>query len=134
MSCYENSIEALQQLLQSGRPDGKESLKKNANIVDCQITKTSQHIYYMRNGIEYCFVEVTCNDGTQYGLQAYGEEAKELYNEVYRCIMCGRPPREPRKSLVVEETIDGKSYTFDSNGCALIFKKLKNVLGEDTVT
>jgi hypothetical protein len=36
----------------------------------------------MRNGIEYCFVEVTCDDGAQYGLQAYGEEAKRLYNEV----------------------------------------------------
>jgi hypothetical protein len=35
----------------------------------------------MRNGIEYCFIEVTCSDGTQYGLQAYGEEAKELYRE-----------------------------------------------------
>jgi hypothetical protein len=45
----------------------------------------------MRNGIEYCFIEVICSDGTQYGLQAYGEEAKELYREAYRCVMCGRP-------------------------------------------
>ena len=42
-----------------------------------------------------------------YGLQAYGEEAMKLYNEVYKCIMCGRPPREPKRSVVVEETIDG---------------------------
>jgi hypothetical protein len=42
----------------------------------------------MRNGLEYCFVEVTCSDETQYGLRAYGKEAKELYKEAYRCIMC----------------------------------------------
>jgi hypothetical protein len=131
MSCYENSIEALQHLLQSGRPDERENLKKNANMVNCQITKTSQHVYYMRNGIEYYFVEVTCDDGAQYGLQAYGEEAKRLYNEVYRCKMCGRFPREPKKSVVVEETIDGRNYTFDSNGCALVFKKLKDVMGRE---
>jgi hypothetical protein len=35
----------------------------------------------MKNGMEYFFVEVTCSDGTQYGLQAYGEEASELYKE-----------------------------------------------------
>jgi hypothetical protein len=35
----------------------------------------------MRNGLEYCFIEVTCDDGTQYGIQTYGEEAKELYKE-----------------------------------------------------
>jgi hypothetical protein len=31
----------------------------------------------MKNGIEYCFVEVTGSDGTQNG-QAYGEEANQL--------------------------------------------------------
>ena len=55
----------------------------------------------MRNGIEYIFVEVTCSDGTQYGLQAYGE--------VYRCILCGSTPREPKRSAIVEESIDGKN-------------------------
>jgi hypothetical protein len=87
----------------------------------------------MRNGIEYCFVEVTCSDGTQYGLQAYGEEANQLYKELYRCIMCGSTPREPKRSAIVEESIDGKNYAFDSNGCALTFRRLRNVLGEESV-
>jgi hypothetical protein len=47
-----------------------------------------------KNGIQYFFVEVTCSDGTQYGLQAYGEEANELYKEAYRCVMCGKPANE----------------------------------------
>jgi hypothetical protein len=133
MSCYKSSIEALQQLLHLGIPDGKfNGERENNNIVNCQITKTSKDIFYMRNGIEYFFIEVTCSDGTQYGLQAYGEEAKELYREAYRCVMCGSPPREPKKSIIVEETIEGKHYTFDSTRCALIFKKLVNVMGEET--
>jgi hypothetical protein len=27
--------------------------------------------------------------------------------------------------------IDGTTYTFDNNGCTLIFKKLRSVMGED---
>jgi hypothetical protein len=87
----------------------------------------------MRNGIEHCFVEVTCSDEIQYGLQAYGEEANQLYKEAYRRIICGSPPREPKRSVIVEETIDGENYIFDSNGCALIFKMLRSVMGEGAV-
>jgi uncharacterized protein with PIN domain len=132
MSPYKSSIEALQQLLHLGIPYGEVSGKRENGIVDCQITKTSKDIFYMRNGIECCFIEVTCCDGTQYGLQAYGEEAKELYREAHRCVMCGGPPREPKRSVIVEETIEGKHYIFDSTRCALIFKKLVNVMGEET--
>ena len=45
--------------------------------------------------------------------------------------MCGMPPKELEKSILVEERIDGTSYTFDINGCALIFKKLRSVMGEE---
>ena len=38
----------------------------------------------MINGIEYCAVEITCDDATQYGIQAYGEEAIELHKEALR--------------------------------------------------
>jgi hypothetical protein len=41
------------------------------------------------------------------------------------------PPKELKKSTLVEERIDGTTYTFDKNECALIFKKLRSVLGED---
>lgn len=130
MPCYDNSVHALQNLLQSGGHN-EERPEKNTNRVRCQVTKTSQHIYHLRNGTEYCFVEVTCDDCSQYGLQAFGEEATKLYNEVYKCIMCGRPPRTTRRSVIVEEKIDGRSYIFDSNGCALIFRKLKDIIGKE---
>jgi hypothetical protein len=46
--------------------------------------------------------------------------------------MCGSPPREPKRSVIVQEAINGKNYTFDSTACMLIFKKLVNVMGEET--
>ena len=50
------------------------------------ITKWSRRIEIMNNGIEYYFVEVTCKDGIQYGIQAFGEEAVALYNETMNFI------------------------------------------------
>lgn len=132
MACYKSSTEALQQLLNLGTPDGKISAKSNSNAVHCQITKASKNVVYAKNGMEYYSVEVTCSDGTQYGLQAYGEEANELYNEANKCIMCGKSPIE-KGSAIVEQSKDGKHYVFDSNECALIFRRLRNVLEEETV-
>jgi hypothetical protein len=134
---YPNSITALQQLLFSGSPltstnaEEEESGSSNKKNIHCHITKKSQNISHMRNGIEYCSVEVTCENGSQYGIQAYGDEAIDLYKEIHKCFMCGMPPKELKKSTLVEERIDGTTYTFDNNGCTLIFKKLRSVMGED---
>jgi hypothetical protein len=130
MASYKSSIDALQQLLQLGTPEGKISDKINSNFVHCQITKASKNISYAKNGIQYFFVEVTCSDGTQYGLQAYGEEANELYKEAYRCVMCGKPAKE-KGSAIIEQSVDGKNFLYDSNGCALIFRRLSIVMGEE---
>jgi hypothetical protein len=129
-----NSITALQQLLFSGSPltptsseEERDSGKKN---VHCHITRKSQNISHMGNGIEYYSVEVTCENGSQYGIQAYGDEPIDLYKEIYKYYMCGTPPKELEKSTLVEERIDGTTYTFDNNVCALIFK-LRSVMGEE---
>ncbi|MGH9978438.1 MAG: hypothetical protein ACRD8Z_21800 [Nitrososphaeraceae archaeon] len=58
---YDSSIDALHDLLSS-----------------CQITEISTSLSHLTNGIEYTFVEISCSDGIQYGLQAYGQEALEL--------------------------------------------------------
>jgi hypothetical protein len=36
---------------------------------------------YMQNGIRYCSVQVTFNTGEEYRIEAYGEEADELYSK-----------------------------------------------------
>ena len=58
---YDSSIDALHDLLSS-----------------CQITEISTSLSHLTNGIEYTFVEISCSDGIQYGLQAYGQEPLEL--------------------------------------------------------
>jgi hypothetical protein len=44
----------------------------------------SNNISYLTNGLKYYCVEVTCSDGIQYGIQAYGEEAVDLYKAAHR--------------------------------------------------
>ena len=75
MNTYNNSVDALQRLLSTGQ---------SSHSSNCRITKIPQDILYMTNGIEYCAVEITCDDATQYGIQAYGEEAIELHEEALR--------------------------------------------------
>jgi hypothetical protein len=45
----------------------------------CRISRVPSEVSLMENGIEYCFVEVTCSTGGQYGIEAFGEEARELH-------------------------------------------------------
>ena len=42
------------------------------------------------NGLDYCLVEVTCSNGAQYAIQAYGDEALKLNCEVKRLIRIKR--------------------------------------------
>jgi hypothetical protein len=66
---YGSSIEALHNLRSSNN-----------------ITKIATSLSVLQNGIEYSFVEVTCSDGIEYGLQAYGNEALALDKEAHKII------------------------------------------------
>jgi hypothetical protein len=48
----------------------------------CSINNPTKEIFHIGNGEEYYNVKLTCNDNTEYGIQAYGEEAKQLCREV----------------------------------------------------
>ena len=74
MASYSSSIHALKHLLSIS----------DASSYKCRISKVFENISYLINGVEYCFVEVTCNDTMQYGLQAYGDEAIELHKEALK--------------------------------------------------
>ena len=63
---YISSTEALRQLM----------LSKDKNIV-----KISPEGYALNNGVDYCCVGLESNKGTNYLVQAYGKEARELYAE-----------------------------------------------------
>jgi hypothetical protein len=63
---YSSSTEALRQLMQS----------KDKNIV-----KISPKDYTLNNGVGYCSVGLKSNDGTNFSVQAYGKEARELHEQ-----------------------------------------------------
>jgi hypothetical protein len=50
----------------------------------CRIAEINSSLSHLGNGVAYSFVEVTCSDGIQYGLQAYGNEALELHNAAFQ--------------------------------------------------
>jgi hypothetical protein len=50
----------------------------------CQIAEMNSSLSHLGNGVAYSFVEVTCSDGIQYGLQAYWNEALELYSAAFQ--------------------------------------------------
>ena len=51
-----------------------------------KITRYPKNLRKLDNGVKHYFVEVTCSDGIQYGLQAYGEEAISLYKETMKTL------------------------------------------------
>jgi len=50
-----------------------------------------------------------------------------------KCALCGKTivSEERSDKVKVVEMIDGRSYTFDSNHCMLLFKKFRAVYGSN---
>jgi hypothetical protein len=61
-SKYDSSAEGLHDLLSSHR-----------------ITKMSTILWYLTNRVKYTFAQISCVDGSKYGLQAYDKEALKLH-------------------------------------------------------
>ena len=49
-----------------------------------RVTKMPNGLSVLANGLPYFYVEVTSDNGSQFGIPAYGEEAIELHNEALR--------------------------------------------------
>jgi hypothetical protein len=48
------------------------------------ITSFARRVSTIANGLPYYFVEVTSQNGSQYAIQAYGDKATKLYDEVMK--------------------------------------------------
>ena len=91
------------------------------------------------NAEEYYHVELVCDNDTEYGIQAYGDEAKELYKEINGFSVPAPTTsrkndykhqeqyREEEKLKLVNEAISFIADSCFDNGCVLIFKKLRNI-------
>jgi len=66
--------------------DASKRLLMLCNRANGKITRHPENLRILDNGVEHYFVEVTCSDGIQYGLQAYGEEAISLYKEAMKTL------------------------------------------------
>lgn len=49
-----------------------------------QITKSTSGVSLLSNGLPYFYVEVTRDNGSQFGISAYGDEAIELHKEALK--------------------------------------------------
>ena len=77
---YKNSVDALHQLMSSHAHVGNGALRpRDSGQSFCTITTNPNGIFFTKSGIEYYFVEVSCKDDIQYKIQAFGDEALELY-------------------------------------------------------
>ena len=56
----------------------------NMSHSNCSITRISQNVSHLSNGLEYCLIEITCDSVFQYGIQAYGDEAVKLHTEALK--------------------------------------------------
>ena len=84
---YISSTDALRQLMLS-------------EDTEAYIVKISPKDNTVTNGVDYCYVGLKCKDGTNYSVQAYGKEARELHEEA--TIMATRSiilvsPTDPEK-------------------------------------
>jgi hypothetical protein len=51
--------------------------------------------------MEYCLLEVTCDDGEQYGIQAFGGEAEQLHKEGIKRSQAFRKEEQAAVSMVL---------------------------------
>jgi hypothetical protein len=68
-----------------------DSVRQLRHLLSCggRITKSPRCMSLLRNGLPYFFVELTCDNGSQFGIPAYGDEAIELHSEVHKIAVLG---------------------------------------------
>ena len=65
--------------------DASKRLLMSCNGENGKITEYPENLRKLDNGLDIT-LELTCSDGIQYGLQAYGEEAISLYKETMKTL------------------------------------------------
>ena len=73
---YRSAIDAFRAVVRGGGRAGNDYAETHTRI-----TRVTEEPVIMSNGLEYCFVEVTLASGDQYGIEAFGDEARELRKE-----------------------------------------------------
>ena len=91
-----------------------------------------EKVIYMNNGIEYYYIETEAADGSKFIINAYGPEALELFEEVHRCVVCGRTicGGEENTKLITYR-VDEKRNLFVEPGCMNLLKRFEIAYGKE---
>ncbi len=93
-----------------------------------------ERVIYMNNGIEYYYIEVEGIDGSRFVINAYGAEAEDLFEEVHRCIICGRSicgkNEENKKHLIRYQEDENRNLFVEAN-CINLLKKFEIAYGKE---
>jgi hypothetical protein len=91
-----------------------------------------ERLVYMNNGIEYYYVEVEGTDGSRFIINAYGLEAEDLFEEVHKCIICGRSIfRKNENANLIRYQVDENRNLFVEANCINLLKKLEIAYGKE---
>lgn len=85
----------------------------------------------MNNGIEYYYIEAEGMDGSKFIINAYGSEALDLFDEVHRCVICGRSIFGKNQDSLIAYRTDEKRNVFVEPGCVNILKKFEIAYGKE---
>ena len=91
-----------------------------------------ESVIYMNNGIEYYYVEAEDTDGSRFIINAYGLEAEDLFEEVHKCIICGRSIfRKNENANLIRYQVDKNGNLFVEADCINLLKKLEIAYGKE---
>jgi hypothetical protein len=91
-----------------------------------------ERVIYMNNGIEYYYVEAEDTDGSRFIINAYGLEAEDLFEEVHKCIICGRSIfRKNENANLIRYQFDENRNLFVEANCINLLKKLEIAYGKE---
>jgi uncharacterized protein YlzI (FlbEa/FlbD family) len=97
----------------------------------CRFSFVPEKVIYMNNGIEYYYIEVEGMDGSKFIINAYGSEALNLFDEVHRCVICGRSICGKKQERLVTYHTDEKRNVFVEPGCINLLKKFEIAYGKE---
>jgi hypothetical protein len=91
-----------------------------------------ERVINMNNGIEYYYVEAEDTDGSRFIINAYGLEAEDLFEEVHKCIICGRSIfRKNENANLIRYQVDENRNLFVEANCINLLKKLEIAYGKE---
>ena len=91
-----------------------------------------EKVIYMNNGIEYYYIETEATDGSKFIINAYGSEALELFEEVHKCVICGRTICGTKENTkLITYHVDEKRNLFVEPGCMNLLKRFEIAYGKE---